>query len=484
MSQYSELNHHLINGKWRDGKSSHEIVTSNPYTGEKLATFKAASLEDLNEAYQSLEQAQIAWAQTAPYKASQIIKRAAEITAKRRDELVDWLVKESGSTVIKANIEVDICIGIIELAAEYPFLLESTTSRSVIPGKVNHIIRKPVGVVTVIGPFNFPMYLTMRSVATALACGNAVLLKPASSTPITGGILLGKIFEEAGIPAGVLSVIVPKTSELGDELYTHPIPRVISFTGSTEVGQRIGEKAGRAIKRPILELGGNNAFVVLDDADVDYAARSAVFGRYLHSGQICMSANRIIVHESIFDEFCTKFVEYTKALKVGDPAKPDVLVGPLIEEGEAIRVVEAVQKSVDDGAEILLEGKREGNLVYPYVLKGTNDVYSARMEMFGPVATLIPHKGDDDALRLANATEAGLSGAVHSSDIERARKFAAGWKTGMVHINDQSVNDEPRIAFGGEKASGIGRFGRHLTFDEFTTYQWVSVQTQPRKYPI
>ncbi len=305
--------------------------------------------------------------------------------------------------------------------------------------------------------------------------------------PISGGVLLAKIFEEAGLPAGVLSVVVPKTSEIGDALYTHPIPRVISFTGSTEVGQRIGEKAGHGIKRTILELGGNNAFVVLDDADVDYAARSAVFGRFLHSGQICMSANRIIVHESIFDDFAAKFVKYTKALNVGDPSRPEVLVGPLIDEKEVIRVeeaVKAVKRAVEDGVEILLEGKREGALIYPYILKSTNDGYSACTEMFGLVATLILHTGDEDALRLANDTDAGLSGAVHSADIARAQKFAAGWRTGMVHINDQSVNDEPRIAFGGEKASGIGRFGRHITFDEFTTYQWVSVQTEQRAYPI
>lgn len=484
MSEYSELNYNLINGSWRDGKSSHEIVASNPYTGEEIARFKAASSDDLNEAYESLEKAQVDWAKTEPYAVNHIIEQAADIMLKRRDELVQWLVKESGSTIIKANIEVNACIGIIKLAAEYPFLLETTVSRSAVPNKVNHIIRKPVGVVTVIGPFNFPMYLAMRSVVAALASGNAVLLKPASSTPITGGVLLAKIFEEAGLPAGVLSVVVPKTSEIGDELYTHPIPQVISFTGSTEVGRRIGEKAGHAVKRSILELGGNNALVVLDDADVDYAAKSAVFGRYLHSGQICMSANRVIVHESIFDEFCKKFVEYAKGLKVGDPSSPEVLVGPLIDEKEAVRVVEAVEKSVSEGAEVLLEGKREGALVYPYVLKGTNDVYSARTEMFGPVATLIPHKGDEDALRLANDTDAGLSGAVHSADIERAQQFASGWKTGMVHINDQSVNDEPRIAFGGEKSSGIGRFGRHISFDEFTTYQWMSVQTKQRPYPL
>ncbi|WP_440464421.1 aldehyde dehydrogenase family protein [Psychrobacter sp. ASPA161_6] len=484
MSNYTDLHYHYMAGEWRDGRSSHSIVTSNPFTGEDIATFKAASLDDINESYEALEQAQQDWCQTNPYAVSQIVEQAAKVISNRRDELVDLLVRESGSTVIKANIEIDACIGVIKVAAEYPFLLETTVARSAIPNKFNHIIRKPVGVVTVIGPFNFPMFLAMRSVVTALASGNTVLLKPASTTPITGGILLAKIFEEAGLPAGVLTVVVPKTSEIGDALYTHPIPRVISFTGSTEVGQRIGEMTGREIKRSILELGGNNAFVVLDDADIDYAARSAVFGRFLHSGQICMSVNRVIVHESIFDAFAEKFVEYTRGLNVGDPSRPDVLVGPLIDEREAVRVEQAVQQAVQEGAEILLEGERDGALVYPYVLKGSNDVYSARTEMFGPVVTLISHKGDADALRLANNTDAGLSGAVHSADISRAQRFAAGWRTGMVHINDQSVNDEPRVAFGGEKASGVGRFGRHITFDEFTTYQWVSVQTEQRPYPV
>lgn len=484
MSNYTNLHHHYIAGEWRDGTSSHDIVTSNPFTGEKIATFKAASLDDINDSYEALEKAQQEWGLTSPYIISQIIEQAAQIMMHRRDELVDMLVRESGSTVTKANIEVDSCIGVIKMAVEYPFLLETTVARSAVPNKLNHIIRKPVGVVTVIGPFNFPMFLAMRSVVTALASGNTVLLKPASTTPITGGILLAKIFEEAGLPPGMLSVVVPKTSEIGDSLYTHSIPRVISFTGSTEVGQRIGEMTGREIKRSILELGGNNAFVVLDDADIDYAARSAVFGRFLHSGQICMSVNRVIVHESVFDEFAKKFVEYTKGLNVGDPSRPDVLIGPLIDEREAVRVEQAVQQALQEGAEMLLEGKRDGALVYPYVLKGSNDVYSARTEMFGPVVTLISHKGDEDALRLANDTDAGLSGAVHSADVARAQKFATGWRTGMVHINDQSVNDEPRVAFGGEKASGVGRFGRHITFDEFTTYQWVSVQTEQRPYPV
>ena len=234
----------------------------------------------------------------------------------------------------------------------------------------------------------------------------------------------------------------------------------------------------------MLELGGNNAIVILDDADVDYAVRAAAFGRFLHSGQICMSANRIIVDKSIADEFTEKFVELVKTLKVGDPTLPDTLIGPLISEGEAERVVEWAGKAQEEGAQVLLEGRRDGALVYPYIIKGSNETWTAKKEVFGPVANIIVAQDEADALRIANDTPAGLSGSVHSASRERAFHFAKGWKTGMVHINDQSVNDEPGIAFGGEKASGIGRFGREITLDEVTTYQWVSEQTEQRDYPL
>lgn len=484
MDAYRDLHLNYISGEWRPGAGSAQIVDTNPYDGNELAVFQAASLADLDEAYKSAAAAQLEWAGTNPYQVNAIMNKAVQIMQTRYDEIIDWLVYEAGSTVLKAHIELDSCIGVTARAAGYPFLLETTVSPSLLPNKTNYTIRKPVGVVGVIGPFNFPMFLAMRTVAPALAAGNGVVLKPSSSTPITGGTLIARIFEEAGIPAGLFSVIVPKTSEIGDAFYAHPIPDVISFTGSTAVGRRIGEVAGREVKKTMLELGGNNAVVVLDDADVDYAVRAAVFGRFLHSGQICMSANRIIVDRTIFDEFAAKYVKLAKTLAVGNPAAPGTLVGPLINEGEAKRVVEWVAKAKAEGAEILLEGRREGTLVHPYVIKATNQTWTAQQEMFGPVANLIIAEDEADALRIANDTEAGLSGAVHSASKERAFRFAQGWKTGMVHINDQSVNDEPGIAFGGEKTSGIGRFGRDITFDEVTTYKWISDQTEQRQYPI
>lgn len=484
MEKYQNLNLNYINGQWRNGTGDNKIVSVNPYNGEEMATFQAANLADINEAYETAAEHQKAWAKTNPFEVNRIMLNAIQIMKERYQEIVDLLVRESGSTVLKASVEVDFCMALTGAIANYPFEIETIVNRSMIPGKTNYIIRKPVGVVGVIGPFNFPLYLGLRSVAPALAAGNGVVLKPASTTPITGGTLLAKIFEEAGVPAGVFSVVVPKTSEIGDAFYEHPIPDVISFTGSVPVGSRVGQIAGSKIKKTMLELGGNNCVVVLDDADIDYAVRSAAFGRFLHSGQICMSSNRIIVDESIFDEFAKKFVEVTKNIKVGDPAAQDTLIGPLITEQEAIRVMDWVEKAKAEGAEILLEGKREGTLVYPYVIKATNDTYTAKNEIFGPVANLICVKGEEEALHVANDTDFGLSGAVITSNKERGFRFAEGWKTGMVHINDQSVNDEPYIAFGGEKQSGIGRYGRAIALDEVTTFQWVSYQEGQRPYPV
>lgn len=484
MEAYTKLDLQLIDGEWRAGKSSSQVESINPYTEESYAVFQAASLEDMDEAYQAAENNQADWERMNPFARNQIMRKAIAIMEERKAELTDILVHESGSTRMKAQQEIDLSIAIVRLAADFPFAMETTTNQSMIPGKTNHLIRKALGVVTVIGPFNYPMYLAMRSVAPALATGNTVVIKPSSSTPISGGTVLGKIFEEAGLPKGVLQVVVPKTSEIGDALYEHPIPKMISFTGSTAVGSRIGEVAGKNVKETILELGGNNAFVVLDDADIEKAVRGAAFGSFLHSGQICMAVNRIIVDETIIDEFSDKFVELAQTISTGDPTKSDTFIGPLISHREIERLQEQVAQAKTEGAEVLLQGEVDGNVMTPTILKGTNDMATAQNEMFGPVVTIIPAENDEDALKLANETDAGLSGALHTQDRDRAFEFARKWKTGMVHINDQSVNDEPYIAFGGEKMSGLGRFGRTHSLDAFTTYQWISEQIEPREYPF
>lgn len=484
MEKYKDLNRNYFGDGWKEGTSEKVIESINPWTDEVYATLQAASKDEMNDAYTVAEKKQVEWEKTNPFQRAEIIRKAVKIIETRKEELIDILVQDSGSTLAKAEFELSIVTAIMNLAAEYPFKMETVVNQSMIPGKTNYMIRKPVGVVGVIGPFNFPMYLSMRSVAPALATGNAVVLKPGSQTPISGGSVLAKIFEEAGLPEGVLQVVHLKTSEIGDRFYSHPVPDLISFTGSTEVGKQIGEAAGRTVKETVLELGGNNAMVVLDDADIETAVNGAIFGRFMHSGQICMATNRIIVDEAIIDDFSEKFVKKTKTLKYGDPEDEQTLIGPLI-DGKAVEdLLDQVKQAKDNGAEILLEGKREGNILTPTIIKGSNDLNTAQNEMFGPVVTIIPAKNEEHALELANDTEEGLSGAVTSADEKRAFAFAEKMETGMVHINDQSVNDEPYIAFGGEKSSGLGRFGREHSLDEFTTWKWISIQEKPRKYPF
>lgn len=238
------------------------------------------------------------------------------------------------------------------------------------------------------------------------------------------------------------------------------------------------------IKKTVLELGGNNPLVVLDDADVALATQGAAFGKFMHSGQICMAVNRIIVHKDIYDKFMKGFVALAKGLKRDDPTKEDTLIGPLIDQNSVQRLLGEIEKAKEEGAEVLLEGEVEGNVMTPYILRGTNEMTTAKNEMFGPVVTIIPVGSEEEALRVANDTEYGLSGAVHTGTDSKAMAFAHEMETGMVHINDQSVNDEPLVAFGGEKNSGIGRFGGDWSLDEFTTFQWVSVQNTSRKYPF
>ena len=378
MKAYNKMNLQFIDGNWRKGNSSSQVESINPYSQESYAVFQAASLDDINEAYQSAEKYQVDWATMNPFQRNQIMRKVTDIMEERKDELIDILVNESGSTVMKAQQEVELSIAIVRLAADFPFAMETITNQSMIPGKTNHLIRKPLGVVSVIGPFNYPMYLAMRSVAPALATGNTVVVKPSSSTPVSGGTVLGKIFEEAGLPKGVLQVLIPKTSEIGDAFYEHPIPKMISFTGSTAVGSRIGEIAGKNIKETILELGGNNAFVVLDDADIDKAVQGALFGSFLHSGQICMAVNRIIVDRTVIDEFSEKFVELAQSIQVGDPTKEETFVGPLISRSAVARLQKEVAQAKKEGAEVLLQGKVHHNVLAPTILKGSNDMATAQ----------------------------------------------------------------------------------------------------------
>lgn len=482
---YKQWDKQFIGGQWREGNGERIYEDKNPFNEETLATIRLANTADIDEAYQSAKKAQKEWEQVNAYQKVAIMEKAVELVKERKEELVQILIAENGASHIKANLEVEAAIGIMKEASTFPLRMHGQIMPSVIPGKENRVYHNPAGVVGIISPFNFPFHLTMRSLAPALAAGNGVVIKPDMQTMISGGLFMGKLFEDAGIPKGLLNITVCSSSEIKDAFVEHPIPQIISFTGSTPVGRHIGELCGRHLKRVALELGGNNAMIVLKDADVERAANSAAFGKFLNAGQICMSLNRIIVERPVYEEFLTKLVEKASRIKYGNPADEDVVVGPLINHKQVDRIQDLIDRSIQQGAKYALQGEVEGNVFAPTVLTDvTNDMPIAQEEIFGPAVGVIVVEDEEEAIKVANDSEYGLSGAVHAGSIEHGVEVSKQIVTGMIHVNDQGVNDEPIVAFGGEKASGLGRYGGEWALHEFTTTKWISVQTEEREYPF
>ena len=483
---YAGLDRQFIAGQWRTGRGERSTIDRNPYTGETLIEIPNASPEDLDDAYRAAAAAQPGWAARLPGERAAVMHRATHIMEARRDEIIGWIVRESGGTRIKATLEWEAVHAVLGEAAALPYLVEGRILPADVPGKECRVYRKPVGVVGIISPWNWPLQLTARSLYPALAVGNTAVVKPASDTPVTGGLLFAKILEEAGIPRGVLNVVVGAGSEIGDAFVTHPVPRVISFTGSTPVGRRIAELAAHSavVKRVDLELGGNSPLVVLADADVDRAVDAAVFGKFLHQGQICMIVNRFIVDDAVFDPFVEEFTARVRKLKVGDPDDPETLIGPIINQSQLDGLLKKIHVARRDGLKQVLGGEPRGLVLPPHIFVEVDNHHElAREEIFGPIAPIIRARGEEEALRLANDTTFGLSSAVFTRDLERGLAFAQRIQAGMTHVNDQPVNDIPFNPFGGEKNSGIGRFNGRWGVEAFTTEHWITVQRTPRPYP-
>jgi aldehyde dehydrogenase (NAD+) len=479
------LNQQHIGGVWRDGSSNRWLADTNPYNGDLIANFKLASLSDLDEAYRSAASAQKIWAAVNPFEQRAILEKGLAWLETHEPEITDLIIDELGGTRLKAFVEILLVKNSLKEASTYPVRMTGEIFPSPIPGKENRLYRIPVGVVGVISPFNFPFILGMRSVAAALGAGNGVVLKPHDDTPITGGTLIAKLFEEAGLPKGLLNVVIADIAEVGDAFVEHPVPRVISFTGSEGVGRHIGEVAGRCLKRAVLELGGNSALIVMDDADLTLAVNAAVFSRFMHQGQVCMCANRILVQRGVYDVFLEKFLARVSALKVGDPRDPETEVGPLINRKQVETFSRQLQKGVDEGARLGIRGSVDGNLVSPTVFVDVrDDMWLSQNELFGPAVCVMPFDTPQDAVRIANNSPFGLTGAIITNSLERGAEMAKEIDSGMVHVNDGTVNDEPLVAFGGEKASGTGRLNGRWALEEFSTLKWISVQHAARHYPF
>ena len=485
MSYFTDLALQYIDGEWRPGSGSWDIIDFNPFNGDKLASITVATAEEVDQAYRAAERKQRDWAKVNPYTRRLVFERAIRVIEEHEQRITEAIIAELGGTRLKAAVELDQTKEFLREAIHLAVRAEGRIVPSPVDGKENRVYRLPVGVVGVVSPFNFPFLLAMKTIAPALALGNAVVLKPHQNTPVCGGTLAAKVLEEAGLPAGLLNVVISDTAEIGDAFLTHPVPKVISFTGSEPVGRHVATVAAAHFKRTVLELGGNSALIVLDDADIDYAVDAAVFSRFVHQGQVCMSANRIIVDRRIADVFTEKFVAKVRTLKVGDPEDPDTHIGPLINAVHAEKVSTLIERTVADGATALVRGTTVSNMVSPTVLTGLPPGSPAlREEILGPVALIIPVDGEDEAVRIANDTPYGLGGAVHTGDIDRGVRVAQRIETGMVHINDSTVVDEPLVPFGGEKNSGLGRLNGDQMVEAFTTTKWISIQHERSGFPF
>jgi len=470
----------FINGQWRDGSGEAVLNNVNPFNGEVIYSYKAASKKDIDDAYEAAKEAQVAWSKTLPAQKQELMEKLIVAITEAKDDFFATTCEEGGGTLPRSNYEYHTCIKIVKECMAFPLMMEGKILASNFPNKENYILKKPCGVIGVIAPWNVPYVLAMRSIMPAIATGNAVVLKPSAETPASA-FVLAKCFEKAGFPKGLMNVVIGNSSEIGDYFVGHPIPNLISFTGSTEVGRNVGKIATEKLKDVSLELGGNNVMILCEDADIKSAVGAAVFAAFFNSGQVCMALNRVICLPGVYDKFTEAFVEAVKNLPVGDPAKEDSFMGPLMNLQQAEKFDKFVKDTIAAGATVALEGKSEGNMVYPWILSDvTNDMPAACNESFGPVCNIMKANDIEEALAIANDTEYGLSGCVFTEDLYKGMKIAARLEVGMAHVNDQCINDEPHVMFGGEKQSGVGRFNAQWVVDKFTTEQWVSVQVEKR----
>lgn len=472
----------LFGAEWRQAAGG-SLDVIEPATGAVLTQVGNASAEDIRRAAAEARAAQPGWAATPYERRAAVLRKAAQILENNQEELIPWIARETGGIPAKAGFEIHMVAEILYRSAAMCTEPQGLVLPSD-PGRISIARRMPRGVIGIISPFNFPLILSCRAVAPALATGNAVVLKPDPRTPLTGGYIIARVFEEAGLPKGVLQV-VPGGAEAGEAICTDPDIAMVTFTGSTHVGRRIGELAGKHLKKVQLELGGKNAVIVLEDADLDSAASAVAFGAWFHQGQICMTTGRVLVNDNIAELLTEKLVAKAKHLPVGDPLG-QVALGPIISRAQVERIHGIVKDSVAAGAKLAAGGTFDGPFYRPTVLTGVKPGMRAfDEEIFGPVAAITAFANDDEAVELANRSEYGLSAGVFSASVGRAIAVGNRLNTGLLHINDQTVADEPHIPFGGTGASGNGTsIGGPANWEEFTHWQWMTIKDKPNAYPF
>lgn len=460
------------------------IPVTDKATGEQIFSSINGTAADVARAAIVAKAAQPAWAALTPVARGDILRKFAELCVTHAEEIGRWIVRETGSIPPKAPFEIMTssreAIEIASLTGQpVGHILSSSLTRA------SYARRVPLGVVGVITPWNSPFILAARVFLPALAMGNAVVLKPDVQSPVSGGYALAKLLELAGVPAGVFTV-VPGGVEAGEALTLDPNVNMISFTGSTVAGRKVAENAGKTLKKVALELGGNNAAIIFEDADLDGASSATAFGSFFHQGQICFTIGRHLVHESVAEAYAAKLTARAANLHVGDPNKAMVHLGPIINERQAAKVEKLVADSLASGAKATAGGGRNGLYFKPTVLTGvTTDMDVYKDEIFGPVAPIVTFKTEEEAIALANDTAYGLVASIFTANQTKAMRVSAQLKTGIVHINDQTVNHEVFGPIGGMGASGNGaRSGGPGVMDEYSQWQWVTFNETVPAYPF
>ena len=459
----------------------------NPVSRDIATRASAASVEDAIHAANVAARAFPVWSTTPPTQRRACLNKAADLLLERTDDFVEAIISETGGTRGWAMFNCKLAADILREAASMTTQLSGEVIPSDKPGSFAMATRQPCGVVFSMAPWNAPVILAVRAIAMPLACGNTVVLKGSELSPRTHG-LIGDVLSKAGMPAGTVNVVhtSPELApEIVDALIAHPAIRRINFTGSTRIGRIIAEKGAKHLKPCLLELGGKAPLILLDDADMDAAVEAAAFGAFFHQGQICMSTERIIVDETIADQFLEKLKAKAETFRASDPRDPDCVLGAMITEQAAQRVKGLIDDALVKGATLVTGGRQEGVFVDPTILDGV--VPTMRLyyeESFGPIASIIRVSDVDEAVSVANDTEYGLAAAVFGRDVSRALNVAQRLESGICHINSATIQDEPQMPFGGVKASGYGRFGGKAGIDSFTELRWITIQTGEQHYPI
>ena len=478
---------YFADNQWRRTKDDRLFEVHEPYSGKLFARVAAGTRADARIAVDAASQAFPGWSQTAPAERARLFLKAAEIVKRRRTEIAEVLARETGSTISFATFQQDLVAATLHQVAGWVYLPKGEVLESNLPGTHSIGVRRALGVVACFTPWNGANVLSWRAVISPVAAGNTVVVKPSEFAPVSAGLMLAEVAEEAGFPAGVINVVTHAPGAAGaiaDEFFDRPEVRVINLIGGVKTARMLAERAGRTLKRTVLELGGFNPMIILDDVDIDYAVRSATFGSFFHQGQICMNTRRIIVQRGIYEDFLGRFVARTNSLPAGDPLDPKTIIGPLITRDAVKLIDERVNEAVARGAKVHTGAKADGQIYFPTILTNVPlDAAIAKEETFGPVVVVEVVDTPEEAIAAANRTMYGLTASILAGNTYKAFEMAPKVLAGVVNVNSPTVNEEIHAPMGGVRDSGWGRTGPR-SLDDFSDVIWINSHSGQRQYPF